>query len=150
MARTRRKTRWFCTRQSKGVKCNTWNPIRKQTCHVCGKAKPAVKKPKHMAALNESYEHYIEINGGEHCGICGITRAQTKDPSRKLNRDHFHEAGGMGAPRGLLCTGDNLKLQYWMTIPWMEAALDYLRRHEARMADLRAITDDDWEGEEVA
>jgi DNA (cytosine-5)-methyltransferase 1 len=58
----RRKTRWFCTRQSKGVKCNTWNPIRAQKCHVCGKPKPAVKKPKHMAALNESYEHYIHAS----------------------------------------------------------------------------------------
>jgi hypothetical protein len=146
----RRKTRWFCTRQKGGVKCNTWNPIRKQTCHVCGKPKPAVKKPKHMAALNESYEHYIEINGGEHCGICGITRAQTKNPQKKLMRDHAHTTGTLGEPRGLLCFDCNWHLGNWYTTDRVEQMLVYLRRHDARMRDLSPITDDDWEGEEVA
>jgi hypothetical protein len=143
----RRKTRWACTRQKGGVKCNTWNPIRAQRCHVCGKPKPAAKKPKHMAALNESYEHYIEINGGEHCGICGTTVAERKTPGKKFQRDHAHITTGLGEPRGLLCTACNMRLGQRLTLEWMQAAVDYLRRHEARMADLRAITDDDWEGE---
>jgi hypothetical protein len=150
VARARRKTRWFCTRQSKGVKCNTWNPIRTQKCHICDKPKPAVKKPKHMAALNESYEHYIEINReahgvGEVCAICGRPPV-----TRKLDRDHTHTTRGFGEPRGLLCAMHNKFLPYWMTLELAESIADYLRRHEARMADLRAITDDDWEGEEVA
>jgi hypothetical protein len=28
-----------------------------------------------MAALDLTYEHYVEINGGEHCGICGKPRS---------------------------------------------------------------------------
>ena len=142
MSRTRRKTKWLCQRQSKGKKCLTLNPIRAQKCSACGKPKPKPKRPQHMAALNESYEHYIQIQGGEFCGICG----KGPELNRRLDRDHAHTTSGLGEPRGLLCRGDNMKMQYWMTVEWMEAALEYLRAHEARMRGLaETITDDDWE-----
>lgn len=127
---------WTCRRQRKGVKCLTRNPNRVQKCVGCGAAKPRKSLPKHMAALNESYEFFIEINGGEHCGICGVTRAQTKNPSRRLNKDHVHSTGDLGGPRGLLCTNDNLKLAYWMTEEWLMAALTYVQRHRLRMESL--------------
>jgi hypothetical protein len=135
VARTRRKTKWLCQRQAKGVKCLHLNPVRKQTCEKCGKAKPAVKRPKHMAALNETYEHYLQINGGEQCGMCG--RAPT--PGRRLDRDHDHV--GLGYPRGLLCVDCNRHLGHWYTIGRVRSMLAYLERHEARMAELTEETE---------
>jgi hypothetical protein len=79
-----------------------------------------------MAALDLSYEHYIEINGGvEVCGICGCG---PKD-GRRLNRDHDHVTG---EPRGLLCWLDNKFLRRGMTVEWMRRAIEYLERAEAR------------------
>jgi hypothetical protein len=89
-----------------------------------------------MAALNASYEDYIEIQGGEYCGMCGITRAQTKNPQKKLQRDHVHTPNGLGEARGLLCFPCNLHLGDWYTIGRVRSMLAYLERHEARMAEL--------------
>lgn len=132
MAR-RRKTQWACTRQSKGVKCNTLNPIRAQKCSACGKAKPRPAPKKHMAGLNYDYEHYKEINGGEHCGICFTTVSELKNPQKKFARDHDHSAIGLGNPRGLLCTRCNMRLSYQMTAEWLEAAAAYVRRADERI-----------------
>lgn len=135
MARRRPKF-WTCTRQTKGVKCNTLVPVAKRKCPSCGKARPKKSPPKHMAALNNSYEHFIEINGGEHCGICGITREQTSTPNQRMQRDHVHTTTGLGEPRGLLCIACNIRLSDRMTVEWTRAALAYLERHEIRMAGL--------------
>lgn len=82
-----------------------------------------------MAALDLSYEAYIELNGGEHCGICG----RVPEPGgRKLDRDHEHK--GEGRPRGLLCWACNRQLRTWATIQWLLAAAAYLERVEAREA----------------
>lgn len=62
---------WTCQRQTAGVKCKATNPSRKRKCEACGKTRPARKRPAHMLALDIPYERYVEINGGEHCGICG-------------------------------------------------------------------------------
>jgi hypothetical protein len=79
-----------------------------------------------MAALDISYEDYIELNGGERCGICGRGRS----PERRLQRDHDHR--GEGLARGLLCFACNRWLRGFMTIEWMRAAIAYLERAEAR------------------
>lgn len=130
----RRQKFWTCTRKTAGVKCMTRNEPRKQLCATCGKAKPKRSAPKHMAALNNSYEHFIEINGGEHCGICGVTRAQTSTPHRRMQKDHVHTVGDLGEPRGILCIACNMRLTERMTLEWMRAAVAYLERHETRMA----------------
>jgi hypothetical protein len=78
-----------------------------------------------MAALKIPYEVYIEINGGEHCGICG----RKPLPHRRLDRDHDHRTG---KPRGLLCHSCNRTLKHSVTISWMWAAIAYLRRAAAR------------------
>jgi hypothetical protein len=127
----RRKRFWTCTRQQDGKRCNTLVPTAKRKCPACGKAKPAARRPKHMIALNESYEHYVEINGGEHCGICG----KPPDHTRRLDRDHSHDVLSLGTPRGLLCRGCNMRLSYQLTEEWMEAALAYLRRARERITD---------------
>lgn len=132
---TRRKTKWACTRTTKGVKCATLNDIRAKKCKTCGKPRPQVKKPKHLTALNQTYKHYIDINGGEFCGICGKTPMDTNDPSRKLDRDHLHDVLGLGEARGLLCRGDNMKLRYDHTIEWLWSAWRYMVRHELRKND---------------
>jgi hypothetical protein len=124
----RRARGWSCTRTAKGVKCNTLNKAGTRKCSVCGKPRPAKRAPKHMAALNETYEHYIEINGGEHCGICG----RGPELTRKLDRDHSHDAMSLGTPRGLLCRGCNMRLSYQLTEEWLEAALAYVRRARER------------------
>lgn len=128
----RRKTAWICDRRTAGIKCATRNELRLKLCKTCGKPRPAVKKPKHMQSLNTSYEAYIELNGGEHCGICGITRKQTKNPERKLCRDHSH--GVFGQPRGLLCIPCNRRFVHWMTAEWLEAAAAYDRRTREQVA----------------
>lgn len=127
----RRSRFWTCTRRTNGEKCNTLVPNAKRKCPKCGKPKPAPRRPKHLAALNESYEHYIEINGGEHCGICG----RQPDGTRRLDRDHDHTVLGLGLPRGLLCRGCNMRLSYQLTEEWMEAALTYLRRARERQSE---------------
>jgi hypothetical protein len=78
-----------------------------------------------MAALDLTYEQYVEINGGEHCGICGKTRDQLPDPTRKLDRDHDHITH---EPRGLLCRTHNRQVKRYMTVEWVEAVLEYLSR----------------------
>lgn len=111
---------WTCQRSSKGVRCGQINPARKRLCESCGKAKPVRKRPDHMKALDLSYEEYIKINGGEFCGICGRL-----PDGRKLDRDHDHATG---KPRGLLCRKDNRMLKRTITIEWIEAASEYLKR----------------------
>jgi len=78
-----------------------------------------------MAALETSYEDFIVLNGGEHCGICG------RGPSarRRLDRDHDHTTG---EPRGLLCARCNRALPSWITWKWLGQAADYLAKHKAR------------------
>jgi hypothetical protein len=114
---------WTCQRSVAGVKCAHENPTRKRLCEACGKARPARKRPAHMAALDIPYEEYVRLNGGEHCGICGRER----DPGgRRLQRDHDHR--GEGRPRGLLCFACNRWLRNFMTVEWLERAIAYLRR----------------------
>lgn len=74
-----------------------------------------------MKALEIPYEAYVELNGGDVCGVC-------KTPSttaRRLDRDHDHKAG---APRGLLHARCNRALPNWVTPDWLRAAADYLER----------------------
>jgi hypothetical protein len=74
-----------------------------------------------MAALDIPYERYVELNGSEHCGICGCE----PPPHRKLDRDHDHATG---KPRGLLCRKHNRMLKRWLTDDFMRLALAYLER----------------------
>lgn len=74
-----------------------------------------------MVALDLTYEDYIRLNGGEHCGIC--TRGRTG--GRRLDRDHDH---GTGTARGLLCSRCNRALPSWVTAEWLRAAIAYLER----------------------
>lgn len=117
---------WTCGRQSSGVKCGFFNAPRQRKCYVCGKPRPARKKPAHMAALDLPYDAYVELNGGEHCGICGRTRDQLPNPDRRLDRDHEHR--GDGKPRGLLCRECNRRLKSYLTPLWLRLAAAYLER----------------------
>src|SRR3954463_9079642 len=110
---------WTCQRRYDGVRCGHVNPNRKRNCAWCGKPRPARKRPDHMSALALDYDYYVEINGGERCGICG---AEPK-PGRRLHRDH--ERRGVGLARGLLFFNCNRKLPYSATLDWMHAALPY-------------------------
>lgn len=75
-----------------------------------------------MAALELPYEHYVAINGGEHCGICGRRASGT----RRLDRDHDHKTG---VPRGLLCFRHNKGLEAFSDRrDLLLAAADYLQR----------------------
>lgn len=113
---------WTCQRVSAGVKCRAKNRSIKRKCWACGKAKPARKKPAHMVALNATYEEYIALNGGEHCGICGAKR---KPGGKRLHRDHDHRTG---RPRGILCFPCNSALRPYMDWEWLSRAADYLAR----------------------
>lgn len=118
-----RKGFWTCQRQHNGVKCGSLNPNRKQKCMVCGGAKPAKSKPKHMQVLTTmTYEDFVEITGSETCGICGAA-----PKAKRLHRDHDHRTG---RPRGLLCFRCNSGLRDYMTLAWMRAAVAYLERSE--------------------
>lgn len=113
---------WTCQRVSGGVKCRAKNPSRKRICWACGKSRPVKKRPAHMAALKLSYEHYVALNGGEACGICGGVQ---KPGGRRLHRDHCHRTG---RPRGILCFRCNKALPAWMDADWLRAAARYLDR----------------------
>lgn len=81
-----------------------------------------------MSALEMSYEQFVELNGGETCGICG------RGPStrRKLDRDHAHTVPPVA--RGLLCNRCNRALPSWVTVEWLRAAAAYLERTLTRDA----------------
>jgi hypothetical protein len=132
----RRARGWTCTRKTAGQKCLTLNGPGTRKCSKCGKPRPKRSPPKHMAALNESYESYVELNGGEFCGICG----RPPSPGRKLDRDHDHSTP-LGTPRGLLCSLHNRWLPRWMTLELARAIVEYLERYERRMEAL--ITDEE-------
>src|SRR4051812_9108997 len=116
---------WTCRRQTGGIRCGHLNPPRKRKCVACGKPRPTRKRPAHMAALDVPYDEYVELNGGEWCGICG----REPTPMRRLDRDHDHCTG---EPRGLLCWSCNRQLRTWATVEWLLAAADYLKRHQGR------------------
>jgi hypothetical protein len=113
---------WICPRVMGGLKCGGINQPRTRTCHTCGKPRPARRRPKHLTALETSYEEYVEINGGEFCFICGRTQ---KPGGRRLHRDHDHRTG---VPRGLLCFPCNAALRTYMTPTWLRRAAHYLER----------------------
>ena len=127
---------WTCQRSSGGTKCGATNFKRFQKCQTCGKKRPATKKKDHERALELTYEDYVLINGGDHCGICGYER---KPGERKLDRDHAHVGPIAGRPRGLLCHGCNRTLSFRMEISargqlveWLRRAADYVERAEQR------------------
>jgi len=113
---------WTCQRRAQGAKCGHVNENRRTYCWRCGKRRPPRKRPKHLEALKLPYEAYIELNGGEHCGICGAA----PKPGRRLDRDHEHV--GDGLPRGLLCHACNRTLSRRVTPEWLRAAAAYLER----------------------
>lgn len=119
---------WTCQRVENKLRCGFVNPNRKRRCGWCGKPRPARKRPAHLSALKLPYEHYVQINGGERCGICG---AEPK-PGRRLDRDHEHK--GVGYARGLLCWSCNRQLKHTSTVEWLRAAAAYLERADARRA----------------
>lgn len=116
---------WTCRRRVNGLPCATQNPNRKRKCVTCGGPKPAKRTPKHMAALELSYDYYVEINGGERCAICLRRRSSAE---KRLHRDHDHRTG---RPRGLLCFPCNKRLAYDVTPEWLRAAADYLDTRRA-------------------
>jgi hypothetical protein len=114
---------WTCQRVQAGEKCGTKNPRIKKNCTACGKPRPATKRPGHLAALDLTYEQYVDLNGGDHCAICHKTR---QPGDRRFDRDHDHKNGGR--PRGLLCHLCNRALPSWVTVEWLLAAAAYLNR----------------------
>jgi hypothetical protein len=128
---------WTCQRVTGGARCGGINRNRVKYCKTCHKPRPPRKKPVHMAALEQSYEQFIELNGGENCGICGATRPKT---GRRLDRDHDHRSG---KGRGLLCHSCNRALSNRATVEWAWAAWRYLIVHQLRNEDrLRWVEED--------
>lgn len=115
-----RKTRMRCS-CGYSFKGETRKLLRK--CPTCGAARLKKTKPKHMAALDLPYEQYVQINGGEHCAVCGTGPTEM----RRLDRDHDHKTG---LPRGLLCHRHNRMLSPRMgwTPDALRAAAVYLER----------------------
>jgi hypothetical protein len=119
---SRAKT-WICTRRLGGLRCGAINQPRTRICHTCGKPKPTRRKPAHLAALDQPYETFVEINGGDFCFLCGAL----PKPGRRLDRDHCHRTG---VGRGLLCHRCNRALPNWVTSQWLRKAAHYLERTE--------------------
>lgn len=112
---------WTCPRQSAGQKCGQLNYARKRKCAKCGKPRPRRKRAAHLSALDLPYEVFVEVNGGEFCGICGAKPTAT----RRLDRDHDHISG---AVRGVLCHRHNRGLDWFKGIDELKAAIAYLER----------------------
>lgn len=104
--------------------CKGTNPPRKRKCVTCGRALPKRRRPAHTKALALPYEHYVELQGGEFCGMCvHLPESQRVKANRKLDRDHSHRDG---TPRGLLCSRHNRMLKSWYTPELLKAAAEYL------------------------
>lgn len=120
---------WTCQKLTAGEKCGAINSNRRKLCTGCGKPKRdrTSERPKHLSALELPYSHFVEVNGGDHCGICYVA----PKPGKVLNRDHSHE--GVGFARGVLCWRHNQALEMFGDDPnLLQAAIDYLARAEAR------------------
>lgn len=105
---------WTCR------KCKAKNPRIKQLCE-CGQRRPPRRVPKHQLVLElMPYEEWVG-RFGERCGICG----RPPGPNRRLDRDHDHRDG---VPRGLLCHRCNRALPDWVTIEWLQRAIEYLMK----------------------
>ena len=112
--------RWTCR------KCGRRMATRlTQRCFGCGAPRPKAKRASHKIALDHPYEHYVEINGGDHCGVCG----RKSSPVRRLDRDHDHRTG---EPRGLLCATHNRMLKARLE-PEIRKLVEYLDRHAERI-----------------
>lgn len=113
MART-----WKCR------KCSKSNPRRNQNCTTrgCAGKRPKPSPPKHKAILDVPYEKWAELYGDD-CNICG----KKPNPERRHDRDHDHKSG---VSRGVLCVTCNRGLPNRITIEWLEAAAEYLRRSD--------------------
>lgn len=120
-------SRWTCP------KCKTVHPRTKQVCGtdltpllVCDGRRPKKRKPEHQLVLDlMPYDEWVErfgvvIDGVlvARCNICGRPPV-----NRALHRDHDHRSGN---PRGLLCHRCNRALPDWMTVKWLEKAIEYL------------------------
>ena len=116
---------WTCQRQTKGQKCRKQNRNSYRICRACGKKRPPRKRPAHMAALDVDYAFFVELNGGDHCGICGKQRGEY---ARRFDRDHCHKTG---TRRGLLCHSCNRTLGRHVDLDWLRKAYDYLERTAA-------------------
>lgn len=112
------------------------NPRIKRNCQVCGKPRPKTKVADHAVVLSEmSYEAFVMLNGGDHCGICGHRR---QEGDKRLDRDHAWVGPIKGKPRGVLCHSCNRTLSKRMEISankmglanWLRAAADYVERAE--------------------
>jgi hypothetical protein len=114
---------WTCQRVSAGVACKHRNPSIKRNCQLCGKPRPKRARPAHLRALENDYDAFIALNGGEHCAIC----LRPPSGTRRLDRDHCHTTG---RARGLLCPRCNRALPNWITGEWLRAAADYVERAE--------------------
>lgn len=136
----RRAKGWTCPRVTAGAKCGHHNPPRTRKCAKCSKARPIRHTvSRDSKALAIPYEKYVEINGGEFCGVCGRTRDQ-QPRGRRFDRDHDHDTD---LPRGLLCRSCNRALVasrfgLKITIKWLLAAAAYLQRHADRVKGLNA------------
>ena len=125
MSTYRRSKGWTCRRIHMSMVCGRLNPPSAKRCQECGKLRPPKRRPKHLKALELPYEHYVEINGGEFCGVC----KRLPEPGKRLQRDHDHRTG---EPRGLLCIFDNRKLGSHVTLEWTCAVVAYLERVQMR------------------
>ena len=103
--------------------CLSVNGSRKRKCGACNKARPKRRRPTHLKALTLTYEQYVELNGGDHCGITTCERGPS--PTRRLDRDHDHKTG---KPRGLLCVRHNRMLDSRTSPTELRACADYLER----------------------
>jgi hypothetical protein len=99
--------------------------LKLRKCGACQLKRPVRKRPAHMVALLLPYEQYVELNGGEICGICKTAGSGR----RRLDRDHDHKTG---KPRGLLHPRCNRALPSWITSDWLRRAADYLDRFADR------------------
>lgn len=78
-----------------------------------------------------TYERLLKEQNGV-CAICGrdnnsyTVRKTGEVKQRKFDIDHCHKRMVV---RGALCRSCNLKLRYQLTIEWLEAAAQYLRKH---------------------
>jgi hypothetical protein len=115
---------WTCPRSIGGLRCGAINQPRTRKCHTCGKPRPARRKAEHLRALEQPYETFVEINGGDFCFLC----LRTPSPGRRLDRDHDHRTG---IGRGLLCHRCNRALPSWVTPQWLRRAAHYLERTAA-------------------
>lgn len=101
-------------------------------------------KPRRRHGIGADGVNALLAEQGGRCAICGVPYEDKPGKRLAMDHDHAHCPGPVGCPlcvRGLLCNHDNNLLRLsGESIPRLEAAISYLRKHQRGKSESDGVT----------